>query len=153
MDHTIRSHHTVLRSRRKVKFQSQTSSIQETVENQEDISSESMASSMDSGIKHGNSKFSQQNQPQHTHGVESNEEQNMLNDGVRLGLGDIQELNVFVPEGMSTSFTLLRKGKVPPKVDVLIWFLIHGRVCTKDLLVRRYLLLLEKSICPFLMNP
>jgi hypothetical protein len=46
------------------------------VENQEDISSESM----DSGIKHGNSKFSQQNQPQHTHGVESNEEvQNMLN--------------------------------------------------------------------------
>lgn len=77
MDHTIRSHHIVLRSRRKVKFQSQTSSIQETVENQEDISSESM----DSGIKHGSSKFSQQNQPQHTHGVESNEEQNMLNDG------------------------------------------------------------------------
>jgi len=93
IDQTNPAHHMVLRkSRRKVKLQSQTGSIQETVEHQEDSSSESM----ESGIKQGNPRFTKQKQPQGAYTMERDEEvQNMLNDGVRLGLGVIQERNVF----------------------------------------------------------
>jgi hypothetical protein len=75
-------HHMVLgRNRRKVKLQSQTGSIQETVEHLEDSSSESM----ESGIKQGNARFTKQKQPQGAYTMERDEEvQNMLNDGVRL---------------------------------------------------------------------
>ncbi|KAJ6869557.1 hypothetical protein NC651_034328 [Populus alba x Populus x berolinensis] len=59
IDQTNPTHHMVLRrSRRKVKLQSQTGSIQETVEHQEDSSSESM----ESGIKQGNPRFTKQKQ-------------------------------------------------------------------------------------------
>jgi hypothetical protein len=93
IDQTNPAHHMVLRrSRRKVKLQSQTGSIQETVEHQEDSSSVSM----ESGIKQGNPRFTKQKQPQGAYTMERDEEvQNMLNDGVRLGLGVIQERNVF----------------------------------------------------------
>ena len=51
IDETNPAHHMVLRrSRRKVKLQSKTGSIQETVEHEEDSSSESM----ESGFKQGN---------------------------------------------------------------------------------------------------
>lgn len=49
---------------------------------------------MESGIKQGNPRFTKQKQPQGAYTMERDEEvQNMLNDGVRLGVGDIQELN------------------------------------------------------------
>ncbi|KAL3570204.1 hypothetical protein D5086_027453 [Populus alba] len=70
--HTNPAHHMVLgRSRRKVKLQSQTGSIQETVEHQEDSSSESM----ESGIKQGNSRFTKQKQPQDAYTMERDEEE------------------------------------------------------------------------------
>jgi hypothetical protein len=51
---------------------------------------------MESGIKQGNPRFTEQKQPQGAYTMERDEEvQNMLNDGVRLGLGVIQERNVF----------------------------------------------------------
>ena len=57
-----KGHHVVLRSEKKrVKLQSQTGNIQETMENQEEISSESM----ESDTKHGNSRFAQHNHSLH----------------------------------------------------------------------------------------
>jgi hypothetical protein len=51
---------------------------------------------MESGIKQGNPRFTEQKQPQGAYTMERDEEvQNMLNDGVRLGLGVMQERNVF----------------------------------------------------------
>ncbi|KAG6742694.1 hypothetical protein POTOM_053616 [Populus tomentosa] len=71
IDQTNPAHHMVLRrSRRKVKLQSQTGSIQETVEHQVDSSSESM----ESGIKQGNSRFTKQKQPQDAYTMERDEE-------------------------------------------------------------------------------
>ena len=58
------------RSGRKVKLQSKTGSIQETVEQQEDSSSESM----ESGTKQGNSRFTKQKQPQDAYTMERDEE-------------------------------------------------------------------------------
>ncbi|KAL3570221.1 hypothetical protein D5086_027470 [Populus alba] len=72
IDQTNPPHHMVLRrSRRKVKLQSKTGSIQETVEHQEDCSSESM----ESGIKQGNSRFTKQKQPQDAYTMERDEEE------------------------------------------------------------------------------
>ena len=52
---------------------------------------------MESGIKQGTPRFTKQKQPQGAYTMERDEEvQNMLNDGVRSGLGVIQEQNVFV---------------------------------------------------------
>jgi uncharacterized protein (UPF0254 family) len=49
---------------------------------------------MESGIKQGNPRFTEQKQPQGAYTMERDEEvQNMLNDGVRSGLGVIQERN------------------------------------------------------------
>ncbi|KAG6746316.1 hypothetical protein POTOM_050856 [Populus tomentosa] len=71
IDQTNPAHHMVLRrSRRKVKLQSKTGSIQETVEHQEDSSSESM----ESGIKQGNSRFTKQKQPKDAYTMERDEE-------------------------------------------------------------------------------
>jgi hypothetical protein len=63
---------------------------------------------MESGNKQRNSRFTKQKQSQGAYTMERDEEvQNMLNDGVRLGLGDIQELNVFAEsiwETVNTEF-------------------------------------------------
>ena len=49
---------------------------------------------MESGNKQRNSRFTKQKQSQGAYTMERDEEvQNMLIDGVRLGVGDIQELN------------------------------------------------------------
>ena len=44
---------------------------------------------------------------------------------------------------------ILWKGIVPPKFNVFIWILLHGRSCTKDFIARRHLMHLEEAICPF----
>jgi hypothetical protein len=48
------------------------------------------------------------------------------------------------------SFSLIWKGKVHIKVEVFVWFIIHGRKSssTKDFLVQRHLLhLIRRGIC------
>jgi hypothetical protein len=53
--------------------------------------------------------------------------------------------------GISSSpSNLLWKGILPPKFNVFIWILLHGRICTKEFIIaRRHLMHLEEAICPF----
>jgi hypothetical protein len=44
---------------------------------------------------------------------------------------------------------LLWKGFAPPKIDVFIWLLLNGSVCTKDFLAKRRIINYEEALCPF----
>jgi hypothetical protein len=44
---------------------------------------------------------------------------------------------------------LLWKGFAPPKIDVFIWLLLNGSVCTKDFLSKRRIINYEEALCPF----
>jgi hypothetical protein len=44
---------------------------------------------------------------------------------------------------------LLWKGFAPPKIDVFIWLLLNGSVCTKDFLAKRRIINYEDALCPF----
>lgn len=50
---------------------------------------------------------------------------------------------------VSSFSPLLWKGMAPPKTDVFIWLLLHGRIYTRDFLVTRNLIDIELASCSF----
>ncbi|XP_061983093.1 uncharacterized protein LOC133702794 [Populus nigra] len=47
------------------------------------------------------------------------------------------------------SLDLLWKGFTPLKIDVFIWLLLNGSICTKGFLAKRRIINYEEALCPF----